>query len=201
MIFLYILPNQIYNFKYFEKLSFDRIIMWEHPMFFKHYKFNKKKLILHRASMKQLFDTLENKGYNVNYIEYHDKHKVEKDSILYDPINEMKDFNFSRLIEPPNFLVPKSYLNDIYVGKKSKTSMSFTNYFYPRIKSYINVLKNIPSQDEKNREGDISNAERKQMKPLPVFRNNRYTKEAIEYIDKHFPSNYGNSDNFIFPTT
>lgn len=201
MIFLYILPNQIYNFKCFKKLSFDRIIMWEHPMFFRNYKFNKKKLILHRASMKQLFNTLENKGYNVKYIEFHEKHKVENNSILYDPINEMKDFRLSRLIEPPNFLVPKSYLHEIYVGKKSKTSMSFTNYFYPRIKRYINVLENIPSQDEKNREVDISNAERKQMKPLPVFRNNRYTKEAIEYIEKHFPSNYGNSDNFIFPTT
>lgn len=201
MIFLYILPNQIYNIKCFEKLSFDRIIMWEHPMFFKHYKFNKKKLILHRASMKQLLDTLEHKGYNVKYIEFHEKHKVENNSILYDPINEMKDFKFSRLIEPPNFLVPKSFLNDIYVGKKSKTSMSFTNYFYPRIKSYIKVLENIPSQDEKNRKGDIPNTEREKFRPLPVFKNNRFTKEAIKYIEKHFPSNYGNSDKFIFPTT
>jgi deoxyribodipyrimidine photolyase-related protein len=151
--------------------------------------------------MKQLLDTLEHKGYNVKYIEFHEKHKVENNSILYDPINEMKDFKFSRLIEPPNFLVPKSFLNDIYVGKKSKTSMSFTNYFYPRIKSYIKVLENIPSQDEKNRKGDIPNTEREKFRPLPVFKNNRFTKEAIKYIEKHFPSNYGNSDKFIFPTT
>lgn len=200
MIFLYILPNQIYNIKYFEKLTFDRIIMWEHPLFFRRYKFNKKKLILHRASMKQLFDTLENKGYNVKYIEYHDKHKVKKDSILYDPINEIKEFKFSRLIEPPNFLVPKSYLHEVYKGKKSKTSMSFTNYFYPRIKNYIKVLENTHSQDDKNREGDISNAVRKQMNPLPVF-HNKYTQEAIDYVEKHFPKNYGNSKNFFFPTT
>ena len=201
MIFLYILPNQIYNIKYFEKLSFDRIILWEHPIFFKKYKFNKKKLILHRASMKQLYDTLKNKGYTVKYIEYHAKHKVENNSILYDPINEMKDFKSSRLIEPPNFLVPKSYLNEIYEGKKSKTSMSFTNYFYPRVKSYINVLENTQSLDKENREGDISNAVKDEITPLPVFHANKYTKEAIDYVEEHFPNNYGNVDNFFFPTT
>jgi deoxyribodipyrimidine photolyase-related protein len=201
MIFLYILPNQIYNIKCFEKLSFDRIIMWEHPMFFKHYKFNKKKLILHRASMKQLFDTLENKGYNVKYIEFHEKHKVENNSILYDPINEMKDFKSSLLIEPPNFLVPKSYLHEIYEGKKSKKSMSFTNYFYPRVKSYIKVLENTQSLDKENREGDISNAVKDEITPLPVFHDNKYTKKAIDYVEKHFPKNHGNVDNFFFPTT
>jgi len=79
--------------------------------------------------------------------------------------------------------------------------MSFTNYFYPRIKKYIKVLENTQSLDKENREGDISNAVKDAITPLPVFHDNKYTQEAIDYVEKHFPNNYGNSDNFFFPTT
>ena len=53
MIFL-ILPNQLFDIKYFDKSY--KYIIWECPHFFTDYNYNKKKLLLHRASMKYQYD-------------------------------------------------------------------------------------------------------------------------------------------------
>ena len=39
-------------------LNTKKIFIWEHPDFLQKYKFNKKKLLLHRASMKYYHDYL-----------------------------------------------------------------------------------------------------------------------------------------------
>ena len=52
-----ILPHQLFNKKYLDK-KYD-FVLYEHPQYFKKYKFNKKKLILHRASMKYYFNYLK----------------------------------------------------------------------------------------------------------------------------------------------
>ena len=49
-----ILPQQLYEKKFFPKKY--KYILYEHPQYFKKYNFNKKKLIMHRASMKLFFD-------------------------------------------------------------------------------------------------------------------------------------------------
>ena len=36
-------------------------VIWEHPHFFKDYKYNQKKLLLHKGSMKYYFDYLKKK--------------------------------------------------------------------------------------------------------------------------------------------
>ena len=198
MTVLYILPNQIYNIKYFSNLQFDTIILWEHPDFYTKYKFNKKKLILHRASMRQLYDRLKKK-YNVKYISFNDKHTVIKSSMMYDPINIMSDFKDVVKLEPPNFLVSSKVLQEIYLNKKTKTSITFTSYFYPRIKEHINILVGTKSTDKENRKGRIETDIKKTIKVLSV-NSNAYVVEAIDYVNQHFPKNYGNTSNFIFPT-
>ena len=50
---LLILPNQLFDIKYLKKYKKESIILYEHPQYF-----NKKKLVLHRASMKYYFDYL-----------------------------------------------------------------------------------------------------------------------------------------------
>jgi deoxyribodipyrimidine photolyase-related protein len=51
-----ILPNQLFDIEYIDKTY--KIIIWECPHFFTDYNYNKKKIILHRASMKYYFDHL-----------------------------------------------------------------------------------------------------------------------------------------------
>ena len=60
------MPNQLFKKKYLDK-KFNFTI-YEHPDFFTKYKFNKKKLVLHRASMKYYYDYLKSKKIKVKYI-------------------------------------------------------------------------------------------------------------------------------------
>lgn len=55
---LLLLPNQLFDIKYLKKYKKESIILYEHPQYFTKYNFNKKKLVLHRASMKYYFDYL-----------------------------------------------------------------------------------------------------------------------------------------------
>ena len=57
---LLILPHQLFDTKYFPKDV--KVILFEHPQYFKKYNFNKKKLILHHASMKEYHDLLKKKN-------------------------------------------------------------------------------------------------------------------------------------------
>ena len=56
-----ILPNQLFDIKYFKNLKLDitEFICYEHPHYFKKFKYNKKKLILHRASLKYYFQVFQ----------------------------------------------------------------------------------------------------------------------------------------------
>ena len=70
MIFL-ILPNQLFDIKYFTKSY--KYILWECPHFFTDYNYNKKKLLLHRATMKYQYDLMKKNGYSVVYMEFNKK--------------------------------------------------------------------------------------------------------------------------------
>ena len=54
-----ILPNQLFEKKFLDKKN--KYILYEHPHYFKKYNYNKKKLILHRASMKYYYEYLKKK--------------------------------------------------------------------------------------------------------------------------------------------
>ena len=64
-------------------------------------------------------------------------------------------------------------------------------------KGIIRYIPKVKSQDKENRK----RYEGKEMIPiLPKIRN-EYIKEAINYVNKNFKSNYGNTDNFNYPIT
>ena len=54
---LLVLPNQLFVAE-IKELDIDRIYIYEHPAFFTKFKYNKKKLMLHRASMKNFFEKI-----------------------------------------------------------------------------------------------------------------------------------------------
>ena len=57
-------------------------IIYEHPQYITKNIFNKKKLILHRASMRHLYDSMKKKNYDVKYVDYKTPLKFSK-SIEY----------------------------------------------------------------------------------------------------------------------
>ena len=191
-----ILPHQLFDIKtlskYIDKTT--KLLLWEHPHYFTAYNYNKKKLILHRASMKYYKDYLASNGYKVQYKNFNSKFTTKSYSI-FDPIDKI-DLPFKYdMIESPNFLLTK----EDYGIYRKKTEKYLFNAFYMWGKKIVDIIPNVKSKDKDNR---------KQMPNdlvIPDLPSNdedkKYIKSAITYIKKHFPNNYGNVDNFVFPIT
>jgi deoxyribodipyrimidine photolyase-related protein len=209
MIFI-IYPIHLYNNINLEK--YDQVYIVEEPLYFTEYKYNKIKLIYHRATMKKYYDKLNHSNlYYINYDnvdEFYIKIK-NKEIYCYDPIDYIlekklkKIFNNITLLETPNFLIKNNEINNIknliYKGHRYNHDLF---YKYQRMK--LNIL-----MDENNKpingKWTFDNLNRN---PLPKtynnntnykIQNNKYINEAKEYINKNFKNNYGYTDNIIFP--
>jgi len=187
-----ILPHQLFDkshlckdYKYF---------LYEHPQYFKKYKFNKKKLILHRASMKYYYDYLKKNDFDVKYIDYDEKFS-EKEYGLFDPVDKLDLKGEYEILDTPNFLLTQELIEK-YREKTDK--YLFTN-FYMWSKKELDLYPTLKSKDKMNRQQYKDNVK------IPKLPNNnadqKYIKSAITWVNKHFPKNYGNTDNFIYPVT
>jgi len=187
---LLILPHQLFNIKYLKKYKNNEIFIYEHPQYFTKYNFNKKKLILHRASMKYYYDYLIKNGFIVKYLEYNEK-LPDKEYIYFDPIDKIKIKG--EMIETPNFILNK----EIYEKYRLKTDKFIFNNFYMWSKKELDLYPTLKSKDKLNRKKlgkDII------IPNIPTNKTDqKYITNAIKYVEKHFPNNYGNTDNFIYP--
>ncbi len=199
-----ILPNHIFDKKYLTKTK--NVIIYEHPHYFTSYKFNKKKLMLHRSSMKYYQDYLIKNRYNVKYVEFN-KSLLLDDFIVFNPLNKLITLNKAttfkirkkNIIESPNMLMD-SKLMEKY---RRKTNKFFFNAFYMWSKNELNIITNLKSQDKDNRKKMPISIKPPKLPTTNKNKNSKYIKEASEYINKHFSQNYGtaNINEFIFPIT
>lgn len=195
MNYFVILPHQLYDKKYIPKENREStFLIWEHPHYFNEHKYNKKKILLHRASMKYYIEYLQKHKYKCEYLNFENKLKIKKYTI-FDPIDKIKLNGDVTKIESPNFLLTKE-LQEKY---REKTDKFFFNGFYMWSKKQLDIMPNIKSQDKYNRKSLPKNID------IPRVKENttdmKYIKEAKQYVEKHFSNNYGNTDNFIFPVT
>ncbi len=190
MVDFLILPTQLFEKEHLKKEN--EYTIWEHPHYFKEYNYNKKKLILHRASMKYYFDYLKKNKFKISYCEF-DKKPKEKKYHLFDPVDKLKLSKSYTIVETPNFLLPKEELEKY----KKKTKSFFFNSFYMHGKKVIDIIPKVKSQDKLNRKKFKDNI--KITKKNKYASDNKYVKEAISYVNKNFKNNYGNTDNFIYP--
>lgn len=200
MYFL-ILPNQLFESKYIDKKY--KIILWECPHYFTDYKYNKKKLLLHRASMKYYYDYLKEKGYDVVYKTFQETLSPNETYILYNPLNKIELLSIPKWIiyekPTPNILLTPQLIN----GYRDKTDKFFFNAFYMWSKKQLNIIPELKSQDRLNRKKPSQYEVQNIQQPYNYKSktSNKYIIEAKEYVEKHFKNNYGNIDNFIFPIT
>lgn len=188
---LLLLPHQLYDVSYFPE-GITEVILYEHPHYFKKYNYNKKKLILHRASLQAYYEILEKKKYKTTYIPFNKKLPPEN-FFYFDPIDSIKIKG--KMLESPNFLISQE-LQDLY---RKKTKNFLFNNFYMWSKKELNLYPVLKSQDKKNRQTYDKNIK---VPPHPSNKADaKYIKEAIEYIEKHFKKNYGTKEDFIFPVT
>lgn len=193
MLFL-ILPHQLFDIKYLNKNN--KYLIYEHPHYFKSYNYNKKKLMLHRASMKYYYDYLKKHKYNVIYKTYTQKLNSKTHYTLFDPIDHIKLPKKCKILETPNFLLTRKD----YKKYHAKTDKFFFNNFYKFSKKLLNIIPNTKSKDKQNRKKMPQNTK---IPKLPTLDNidMKYIKEAKKYVEKNFPKNCGNIDNFNYPIT
>jgi deoxyribodipyrimidine photolyase-related protein len=189
--------------------------------------FHKKKLVFHKASMQYYKDFLIKRGFKVNYIEHKKKHQknLEKSSIpelienLLDNkielihIVDLVDYALEKrlhrqaklsniqikLHNNPGFLCNENYLRNFFNTKKTYNQTSF--YIAQRKRLNILVKNNKPvggkwSLDAQNRKKIPKGLE---IPNLPFPKLNKYVKDAVEYIETHFPNNLGKTKDFFYP--
>lgn len=188
----YILPHQLYDSIRQLIDKEEKVVMWEHPFYFSRMGFNKKKLLLHRASMKQFADMLSRHSFEVVYVECFEKHEFPNSTEfrMFDPIDDVPFPKCAHLIECPGFILSE---NDL----KSISTIRFTTGFYPLVQKKTGFLVGQKSQDKHNRES-MPKDEHSKLPNIPSLKAN--LKEYATYVDTNFKTHPGSTEQFIYPT-
>lgn len=199
------------------------VYLIEDKLFFSQFRFHKKKLLLHRASMQFYADYTRKKGHNVVYIQHHQAEasldillstlasKQVREVVCCDPADYLLERRLRRfttqhgitltLLPSPGFLNTRETLHS-YFGK---TDHYFMHHFYMQERKRLNILMenkkpvgNKWSFDEDNRKKIPKGlALPKYWTPTP----SAYTTEAEQYVNQYFGNNLGTVGNFHFPVT
>lgn len=179
-----ILPNQLFDISFLDKT--EKYVLYEHPHFFTRMNFNKKKLLLHRASMREYYKYLKRHNVKCTYVNF--KGNIKSCRKMFDPVEKIRVG--AQLIESPNFLLRRQD----YEEYKSKSSNFFFAGFYKFCKQKLNLLPNVKSTDKCNRN---------KMDDIEIPRQPHYdVSKYKKYIEDNFPDNLGNCDSdFYYPIT
>ena len=188
----------------------DTVYIVEDPLFFAQYRFHKKKLILHRASMKAFALRARNRGSRVRYVEVGELQetgdlasllaKERIGEVLY--IDPVDDWLESRLIEglELNGIAFQSLDSPMFLNSRERVE----EYF--RERERLGILMDADGNPEGGKLTFDTENRKKLPKgiELPVITaaaRNEFVDEAIEYVEKNFGGNPGSSDNFAYPVT
>lgn len=179
-----IFPNQL-----FEDTGIFRqhshVILIEEPIYFydpvhRPIRPNKIKIAYMRACMRWYHDFLKSHGISVTYVEYEEVLKngyraIQGPISYYDVTdhalaNKLQSFHDSHVIASPNFLMPISYLEEY--AHIHKTPRHAT--FYDFVKTKLNILPGIKSQDKLNRQPPPKNVQ------VPNRIKERYDKGSLK---------------------
>jgi len=221
---LILFPHQL--FAQHEAFSIELpIILMEEYLFFTQYLFHKKKLVLHRATMKNWQAEKEKQGYTIIYIDaaqnpLHDVRRflsaaAENGLQILHVINPDDDLLGRRMkkscIQTGIDLVwhkSCNFLNTPDEGAiffESKKRYHQTDFYIAERKKRHLMLESDGSPiggkwtfDAENREsfpkGEV-------IPKIGQSSRSNVLSEAILYVDRFFPENYGDTSAFIFPTT
>ncbi len=214
-----VFPHQL--FKEHPALQKGRdVFIIEEELFFNQFFFHKKKLVLHRASMKYYKDLLKKEGYKVYYIEATEKASAITLLIkrLYKDYNEIHyadvadnwlekrlriaTTNYNcRVVKyrSPNFLNTPEDMLSFFAAQKKYHQTDF--YIHERKKRNILLEKNgLPLGGKWTYDADNRLRYPKDL-PFPEINlpdNKDYVPEAIAYIEKNYAKNYGNTEPPFF---
>ena len=223
---LVLYPHQLFEIKNFPLV--DKVYLIEEPLFFgtdPHYplSFHKQKLLLHRASMQHYSkEYLAKNMIKYQYVEFSEiKHSAEifktlaKDKIsdiyFFDVCDYALEKRLKKYIDEndeivckflpsPSFILNKADIEDFFVGK---TKYSFAE-FYKFQRKKFNILLTEDGKPEGDKWSfDVFNRQKLpkeiSLPKIVKFIEDKYIKDAKLWVDKNFPSNPGEMDEFIWP--
>jgi len=219
-----IFPNQLFEHNP-ALIKTNLVYLIEESLFFKQYKFHKQKLVFHRSSMKFYEDFLKRKKLKVIYInsknEYSDiriliPHLKQKgveeihfadvaDNWLEKRIKQSADKVgiVTREYQIPCFLNSKEELIEYFKGKKKFSQTDF--YIKQRKKLRILLDENDSPVGGKwtyDAENRLKFPKDKKLPKVTFPDHNKYYDEAVAYVNKYFPDNYGEiNTKFNYPVT
>ena len=202
----------------------QKVVLIEEDLYFNQFNFHKQKLVLHRASMKAYEGFLQKKKIPVEYIEATEKwcdarhlgtwlQKQKITEVHYAGLSDdwlqrrlmkgLENSGIQAVEHPtPNFITTAAHGDHFFEGKKTYFQTDF--YIWQRKRFRILLEKDDQPQggkwsfDEENR----SPFSKDEVIPNIHFpKPNEYVKEAIEYVEKHWPKNCGSVENFNYPVT
>lgn len=226
---LLLYPNQLYAIEYLPR-DVDEVVIVEEPLYFgtdEQYKLlmHKQKLVFQRATMRRYVEEeLWPAGFQVDYIEFHHLSSSE------DIVEKLKEFETVQVFEftddilsrrlvsalnahpeapqlsvlmSPNFFLNAQESDDFFKDPKS----SNFSKFYQWQRERFNIL--IDQETYKPLEGkwDFKAPNRKrvpkdtELASFQIYGSNEFVIEATEYVEKHFPENPGQINDFPWPTS
>ena len=201
------------------------VFLVEEYLFFRQYRFHKQKLVFHRAGMKAYEAFLQKNGFTTSYIETTDPladirlliaelaTQGYKDIQVFDPVDDWLEQRIQQAAEQhgisvfvhesPLFINTRQDL-DVY-AKGRKTYFQTDFYIYQRKKRKILVTDSgQPLHGKWSFDADNRKPYPKSKTPpaMPVSTEDVHVTEAIDYVEKHFPDNPGESSFTIpYPVT
>jgi deoxyribodipyrimidine photolyase-related protein len=197
----FIFPTQLfYTLKLDKKYHYYLI---EEPRYFTDFKFNRIKLIYHRSSMKAYYDYLKSRHYTIDYIEYKDVYSLYskiKEVTMIDPI----DYKIKKKLKMKCNILPdiQFLLTEDQIDKNVfyKNGRYHNDLFYKFMRKKLDILmkddKPIGGKWSYDNENRNPLPKKIEIPPIKPIKENKYTKEAKEYVSKHFPDNYGELNHY-----
>ena len=203
----------------------DTIYMVEEYLFFRQYNFHKQKIAFQRASMKFYENYLQSRKIKVIYIDSYDEMADVRKLIPHLKSLGVASFEY---IDTTDYLLERRIdkgckTHDINANKNRSTlflnsseeiatyfadkKRMFQTDFYKHQRQSRNILleKNLKplggkwTYDDENR---LKYPKGKTPPKVDFLAMNNFYVEAVEYIEKYFPDNYGKLNvDFIYPTT
>jgi deoxyribodipyrimidine photolyase-related protein len=216
-----VFPHQLY--KVHPAISDGRkVILIEEFLYFNQFNFHTQKLVLHRASMKTYAAALKKKGVKVDYIQaiegYSDVRKLGEhlakqnvtevhyadlsDDWLQRRLQKTTDtLGITTVLHPtPNFITTAKDADAFFSTKKGYFQTDF--YIWQRKRFKILLEKDGKPQggkwsfDDENRSPFPTDETVPELEFPEV---DATVKEAIKYVEKNWPNNYGDLSNFRYP--
>lgn len=216
-----VFPNQLFQ-PSSELKKANLVLLIEDPLFFKQYAFHKAKLAFHRATMKAYEALINRHGAKTHYIEAHAEDAPTEswfeslrlrgiDTVTcYDPVDYLLERRLRRyahrfnvkltLLESPQFLCDRPYADSYFKNAKRYHLTSFYTDQRKRLGILLDPLGNPVggkwTYDTENRKRLPKGT---RIPALPDLIENKWHKEANDYVNTCFANNPGETGRLILP--